>query len=91
MVYDEIMRPRRGEAIHFRLPSKVKFQKQLTLDGDNIAVPQYSDEGCECCNAVTKHEILSLPYPNGNGGDLRCTICDSYRMWKIQGMDAQLM
>lgn len=64
---------------------------QVTLIGEKIPEKRYSMEGCEYCNKITKHEIIKLPHDNGNGGDLKCTVCGSYRLWKIQGFDAQLM
>lgn len=46
---------------------------------------------CDYCKDTTKHEIRSSPNSEGTSGDLRCCICGSCRLDKIQGFNANLM
>ena len=46
---------------------------------------------CAYCKKMTAHRLLSRPNKSGTGRDLRCTVCSSSRLDKIQGMDAELM
>ena len=46
---------------------------------------------CNYCRRYTSHKVLSLPNRQGTGGDLRCTVCSSSRLDKIQGFNANLM
>ena len=54
-------------------------------------MPNEKKAYCAYCKRMTLHQILSVPNKQGTGGDLRCTVCRSSRLDKIQGMDAELM
>ena len=47
---------------------------------------------CNFCKKETEHSIIRKEKnKDGTGGELKCSICGSVRLDKIQGFDASLM